>query len=87
MTIASRTIGVDANRSPQIQCGACKVVFDEPAWRSLDLAERIDACELGRMVRGWPLNECVEVRLCRGCGGTIAARRTLVVEQTGAIAS
>ena len=83
MSIASRTMGEvhHANRSPQTQCGACKAVFDEPAWRSLDLAERIEACEVGRLVRGWPHNQCVEVRLCRGCGKMIASRTTLVASE------
>jgi hypothetical protein len=88
MTVASRTIGEvhHANHSSQIQCSACKAVFDERAWRSLDLAERIEACEVGRLVRGWPPNECVEVRLCRGCGKMIAARTTLVASETEQLA-
>jgi hypothetical protein len=83
MTVASRTMGEvhHANRSPLFQCGACKAVFDEPAWRSLDLAERIEACEVGRLVRRWPPNECVEVRVCRRCGKMIAARTTLVASE------
>jgi hypothetical protein len=83
MTVASRTIGEvhHANRSPLFQCGACEAVFDGPAWRSLDLAERIEACAAGRLVRGWPANECGEVRVCRGCGKMVAARTTLVASE------
>jgi hypothetical protein len=63
-----------ASRPRQIQCGACRLAFDDTAWQSLDLAQRIDAGEVSRMVRGWSSNECVEVRQC-ACGKRIASRR------------
>jgi hypothetical protein len=70
------------DRLPQIQCGACRVIFNETAWQSLDLSERIDAGQVSRFVRGWSPSECVEVRRCRACGKPIAARRRWVPLKT-----
>ena len=71
-----------ANLPPQILCIVCRVAFDESAWQALDLAERIEASEVSRFVRGWSPNECIEVRHCRTCRKPIAARRTLAPTKT-----
>jgi hypothetical protein len=56
-------------------CSSCAQTYTEAAWRLLDVSERIDAPEVRRLVSNWPEGLIIEVRRCRGCGRTIAAKR------------
>jgi RNA polymerase subunit RPABC4/transcription elongation factor Spt4 len=56
-------------------CNACGAHYSDEDWRALAVSERIEAPEVGRLVRDWPENLCVEVRGCRRCGRSIAAKR------------
>jgi hypothetical protein len=53
----------------------CRTRFDEQAWGSLRLAERIDAEQVARLVLNWPRTECIEVRNCGSCEKPISVRR------------
>jgi len=59
----------------QIACTMCGARHSEAAWGDLVLSQRIDAEEIGRLVRGWPEARWIEVRACH-CGHLIAARRS-----------
>jgi ribosomal protein S27E len=58
-------------------CGTCGTTYGEAAWRLLRVAERIEAPRVRRLVSRWPEGHFVEVRDCRSCGKTIAAKRVL----------
>jgi hypothetical protein len=71
--------GTDAQRrlaaSSRFVCNACGALYSDEDWRALAMSERIQAPEIDRLVRDWPENLCVEVRGCRRCGRSIAAKR------------
>jgi hypothetical protein len=56
------------------RCHACGKTYGEAAWRSLRVAERIEAAAVRRLVSPWPEGVAIEVRRC-SCGRTIAAKR------------
>jgi hypothetical protein len=62
-------------RAASWRCAGCGAHIDEGAWTSLRLSARLDADEVGRLVRGWSPTQCIEVRQCPGCGKAIAAKR------------
>lgn len=62
-----------------IRCSVCMTTFDEHRWATLDLLERLGAGEIGQLLRGWPSDDCIEVRECRRCGKPVAARRRLAL--------
>jgi hypothetical protein len=58
-----------------LACFVCGTSYRDEQWRGLRLFDRISAREVRRLVLNWPESLCVEVRLCRTCGRTIAAKR------------
>jgi hypothetical protein len=56
-------------------CRACGIAHPEERWATLALKECIAPSEVGRLLRGWPNDVCIEVRLCDRCEGMIAAKR------------
>jgi len=66
-----REHAVSASR---ITCSVCSASYPDEEWRRLRLFDRIDAREVRRVVLNWPESLCVEVRFCRGCGHTMAAK-------------
>ncbi len=61
--------------SSTLTCGACCKTYDEAAWRALAVSERIEPPEVRRVLSHWPDDLLIEVRRCKGCGRTIAAKR------------
>jgi len=60
---------------PRLRCPGCRAVFNEEQWEKLELNEVLSAAEVGRLIRGWRDDECIEVRKCRTCAKSVAARR------------
>jgi hypothetical protein len=58
----------------RFRCSGCGARYDDVAWPTLALTERIDVDELRHLVVAWPEGMCIEIRLCAGCGHTIAAK-------------
>lgn len=56
-------------------CGSCSKRYDEAAWETLTLVERIEVPDLRRFVSIWPEGTCVEARRCARCGQSMAAKR------------
>lgn len=57
------------------KCSRCGSGYGEAEWRSLTLTERLRPNDLAQLVRDRPEALCVEVRSCKRCGRSIAARR------------
>ncbi len=66
--------------SNSVQCPRCRTRFDDRAWDALDLSERIEAAEVGRFMRKWSGDECIEVRTCGFCKAPIPARRVRALQ-------
>jgi hypothetical protein len=54
------------------RCARCHATS---AWNELPVVDLIDAERLRTIVTSWPVDDPIEVRRCRSCGGTIARRR------------
>lgn len=59
-------------------CAGCGVSFDDAAWATLALAERIEARDVRRLLLEWPDDLCVEVRRCPRCGRLMASKRRAI---------
>jgi hypothetical protein len=64
-----------AEKLETIRCARCRASYDDSAWETLRLVERVDAREIARSVLKWPADERVEVRECAHCGKAVSARR------------
>jgi hypothetical protein len=60
-----------------VQCSACRVEYADASWCKLALDRRIEPQEIRLLVVEWPDGVNIEVRSCRGCGHTIAAKRSM----------
>jgi hypothetical protein len=60
------------------KCSACGTGFTSAAWTRLSLSTVMGPREIREIVLGWPDDVCVEVRVCSGCRGLIAAKRSRV---------
>ena len=58
-----------------IECKHCRAGYIQTDWSRLALVGRLEPREVARNTIGWPVDMCIEVRVCSRCGHTIATRR------------
>jgi hypothetical protein len=57
------------------RCGHCAAEYDERAWRTLGIVQRVTTDEVRVLVTVWPVGASIAVRRCDRCGGPIARKQ------------
>ncbi len=71
----ARVVGAPTPGEPMARaCHGCGASYDEHAWGTLGVVERVEPSQVRRLIRGWPDDTRVEIRRCPRCAMEIASK-------------